>query len=191
MRRISLASLILLAGLVQAAEVAPFEVPATPPSSSGSIGATNTVAISNAGLAKRVVSPMTAAKLGAATPQFQVPADEVMVPTQFQLPADMAPAPESASPIFRSTVETRHAVVQLPRFIVREPRLPDPLQVLTTKGREELAFQRRPGLRVVPPLAQMNANIAVDLLGDDLRAQRAVEAAQWMGLYTIKESTIK
>jgi hypothetical protein len=30
------------------------------------------------------------------------------------------------------------------------------------------------------PLAQMNATIALELLDDDLRAQRAVEAAQWM-----------
>jgi hypothetical protein len=183
MRRIPLASLILFAGLVRAAEVAPFEVPAAPPRS-GSIDATNAVVVTTSGLPKRVVSPRTAAKLGAATPQFQIPGEGV-VPTHFQLPAEMVPTSEPASPIFRSTIETRHPIVQLPRFVVREPRLPDPLQVLTTKGREELAFQRRPGLRMVP-LAEMNATIALELLGDDLRAQRAVEAAQWMGLYTIK-----
>jgi len=189
MRRISLASMILLAGVVRAAEVAPFEVPAAPPRS-GSNDATNAVAVSTSGGAKREVSAKTAAKLGAATPQFQLPADKVMDPTQFQLPAEMAPTPESASPIFRSTVETRHTVV-LPRFIVQEPALPDPLQVLTTKGREELAFQRRPGLNVVPPLTPMNAPIALELLGDDLRAQRTVEAAQWINLYVIKEATTK
>jgi hypothetical protein len=143
MRRIPLASLILLAGLVRAAEVAPFEVPATPPGS-GSIDATNGVVIKTAESAKRVVSPKTAAKLGAATPQFQA-VNETMAPTKFELPADMVPAQASASPIFRTGIETRHPVVQLPRFIVQEPKLPDPLQVLTTKGREELAFQRRPG----------------------------------------------
>src|SRR5687768_2203625 len=96
-----LASLIFLAGLVRAAEVATFVVPATPPSS-GLIEATNTVATTTVGSAKRVVTPKTAAKLVAAAPQFELPAEEVTAPT-----------PEFLSPMFRAsfrTTDTRHQI---------------------------------------------------------------------------------
>lgn len=176
MRRIPLASLILLAGFVRAAEVAPS---ATPPRS-GSIEASAGVETTKAP-AKPSVSPATAAKLAAASPKFIVPAGD-------PAPADPpAPAEIPASPVSREPDKSRNQIIQLPEFVVGEPkeRVPSPLQVLTPKGRVELAFIRYPGLRIVP-FGWMNAGVALELLEDDLQAQRRKEAAELLSLYLIR-----
>jgi hypothetical protein len=81
----------------------------------------------------------------------------------------------------------RSQIVQLPEFFVAEPRVhvPNRLQVLTPKGRVDLAFQRRPGLKIVP-LAWMNAGVAVEMLEEDLRARRRAEHAELLSLYLIR-----
>ena len=174
MRRVPLASLIVLAGIVRAAEVAPSAGPATPPSS-GAIEAT-TGAAGSVSPTTRAVSSNTAAKLAAAAPKYVPSAPE---PTP----------PESAvSPVARVPDKPRNQIIRLPNFIVGEPKfhVPSPLQVLTPKGRVELGFQRRPGLRIIPALAWMNAGIALEMLEDDLQAQRRREAAELMSLYLIR-----
>jgi hypothetical protein len=171
MRRIPLASLIVLAGIVRAAEVAP-SAPATPPSS-GSIE-TITGSAASASTTAQAVSPNTAAKLAAAGPKF--------------IPPEPEPAPPETAPVARMPDKPRNQIIRLPNFIVGEPKfhVPSPLQVLTPKGRVELGFQRRPGLRIIPALAWMNAGIALEMLEDDLRAQRRHEAAELMSLYLIR-----
>ena len=172
MRRIPLASLIVLAGIARAADVAPYATPATPPSS-GSIETTTGAAASPSPTAN-AVSPNTAAKLAAAGPKYIPPAPE-------------ATPPETA-PVARVPDKPRNQIIRLPNFIVEEPKyhVPSPLQVLTPKGRVELGFQRRPGLRIIPALAWMNAGIALEMLEDDLQAQRRREAAELMSLYLIR-----
>jgi hypothetical protein len=172
MTRFPLASLIALAGFVRAAEVVP---PATPPSS-GSIE-TSSVEQAKKGPPKRTVSPDTAAKLAAAAPKFTAPAP----------PAEQAPLKEPVSPVTRETDPPRNQVIQMPEFVVGEPkeRLPTPLEVLTPKGRVELAFNRRPGLKLVP-FAWMNAGIAMEMLEEDLQAQRRREAVELLSLYLIR-----
>lgn len=172
MRRIPLASLIILAGTLRAAEVTPSATPATP-SSSGSIE-TTTGAATLASPTEHAVSPNTAAKLAAAAPKYIPPAPE--------------PAPPETAPVARVPDKPRNQIIRLPNFIVGEPKLhvPAPLEVLTPKGRVELAFQRRPGLRIIPALAWMNAGIALEMLEDDLRAQRRREAAELLSLYLIR-----
>src|SRR5688572_27161717 len=125
--------------------------------------------------AQRVVSPVTAAKLAAAAPKFIPPASE---------PATTEPA---ASPVARAPEKPRNQIIRLPDFIVGEPKVhvPKPLDVLTPKGRIELALQRRPGLQYVP-LAWMNAGIALAMLEDDLQAERRRQEAELWRLYFIK-----
>jgi hypothetical protein len=175
MRRIALASLIVLAGFVRAAEVASSAMPATPPTS-GSIETTADRQGTNP-TAQRVVSPVTAAKLAAAAPKFTAPAP---VPAPVQAPASPVAVARPAEP-------PRHSVIHLPEFVVGEPKdyVPTPLDVLTPKGRVELAFQRRPGLRIVP-FRWMNAAIAVEMLEDDLQAERRREAAELWSLYLVR-----
>ena len=172
MRRIPLASLIVLAGTLRAAEVEPPANPATPPVS-GSIETTNGAA-ALARPTDHALSPETAAKLAAAAPKY--------------IPPEPEPAPPETAPVARVPDKPRNQIIRLPNFIVGEPKfhVPTPLQVLTPKGRVELAFQRRPGLRIIPALAWMNAGIGLEMLEDDLRAQRRREAAELMSLYLIR-----
>ncbi|MGH7956175.1 MAG: hypothetical protein ACREH8_04100, partial [Opitutaceae bacterium] len=157
---------------VRAAEVGPSATPATQPNG-GSIETTT----GHAGTVPSgpAVSPVTAAKLAAAAPKFIPPAD------------DPAPPVEPASPVTRVADKPRNQIIRLPDFIVGEPKVhvPGPLQVLTPKGRVDLGFQRRPGLRMVP-LAWMNAGIAIEMLEDDLEAQRRRETAELLSLYLIR-----
>jgi hypothetical protein len=170
MRRIPLASLIVLAGLVRAAEVAPTNNPASPPRSGSSVEADKVGVVASPA---PIVSTATSAKIAAAVPKFAPPAVEQAFPA---VPAPLAPTADSA----------RSAIVRLPNFIVGEPRfhVPTPLQVLTPKGRVEHAFQRRPGLRIVPA-GGMNARIALEMLEDDLQAQRRRDAAELLSLHLI------
>jgi len=175
MRRVPLASLIVLAGIVRAAEVAPSASPVTPPRS-GSIEST-TSSDQTAPPAKRVLSPDTAAKLAAASPKF--------------VPATVEPTPGESplSPVAREPDKPRNGIVRLPRFVVEEPKLhvPDSMQVLTPKGRVDLAFKRRPGLRMVP-FAWMNTRIATEMLEDDLQWERRMKTAELLNLYLIRET---
>jgi hypothetical protein len=171
MRRIPLASLIVLAGFMRA-EVAPSVTPG-PASVPGKIEVVADQMPSFS--SRRVVSPVTAAKLAAAAPKFIPPAPE---------PATTEPA---VSPVTRAPEKPRNHIIRLPEFIVGEPKVhvPRPLDVLTPKGRIELAFQRRPGLQYVP-LAWMNAGIALAMLEDDLQAERRRQEAELWRLYLIK-----
>lgn len=174
MRRIFLASLVILSAPLGAAEVpSPVRPPASP--SSGSIEATSDGQATKSS-AQRPVSPSTAAKLSAAVPKFTAPAAE----------PPPAEAPASPVAVSRPVDRSRSQVVELPEFRVPEPRLnvPDPYRTLTPKGRVELGFQRYPGLRMVP-FRWMNARVAVELLEDDLQALRRAEGAELLSLYLI------
>lgn len=170
MRRIPFASLIVLAGLVRAAEVLPSTPPGTPPRS----GSIETTAQRDAS-PKPAISQATAAKLAAAAPKYVPPAAEPRAPE----PAE--------SPVIQTAEKNRPQIIRLPQFFVGEPRVhvPAPLEVLTSKGRAELGFARRPGLRIVP-LASMNAPIAVAMLEDDREAQRRAQEANLWSLFLIK-----
>lgn len=170
MRRIPLASLIVLAGMVRASEVAP-SVPADAPPRTGAIE----TAAAKPAAAKHVISPLTTAKLIAAVPKYTPPAPK-------------PPAAESSvSPIIQMPEKPQNQVIRLPQFFVGEPKIhvPMPLQVLTPKGRIELGFERHPGLRIVP-LKWMNAGVAAEMLEDDLQAPRRMAEANLWSLYLVK-----
>jgi hypothetical protein len=171
MRRIPLASLIVLAGMVRAAEVAP-TVPADAPPPAGAIE----TAAAKPAPARHVISPLTTAKLIAAVPKYTPPAPEP--------PPTVVPD----SPVGQAVDDKpRNQVIRLPQFFVGEPKIhvPTPLQVLTPKGRVELGFERHPGLRIVP-LGWMNAGVAGEMLEDDLQAPRRMAEANLWSLYLVK-----
>ena len=136
---------------------------------------------SNGPRPRPLLSPGTAAKLAAASPKY--------VP-----PTVVAPGTEEAaeiSPIVREPDKPRNQIIRLPRYIVGEQKLHVPkeeLRVFTPKGRVEYAFNRRPGLRF-GPLAFLNAPIALEMLEEDLRAQRRAEESDLWSLYLVREPT--
>ena len=179
MRGLIFASVFALAGFSRAAEeVSPVASATLPPD-----GSKEPVAKLNATRPKapHEVSAATAAKLAAAASTF------VAIPEPS--PAQPAVAPE-ISPVARDTEKPKNQIVHLPNYIVGEPRphIPESeLEVLTPKGRAAYAFNRRPGLRF-GPFAALNTPIALDMLEDDLQAQRRAEEADLLSLYAVKEA---
>lgn len=128
----------------------------------------------------RPVSADTAAKLTAAVPPFTAPAPAAE-------PAS-SPAVEPANPV-AGTDKPKNQIIRLPTFRVGEPKLPVPkseLEVLTPKGRVELAMARRPGLKF-GPLAFLNQGVALAMLEEDLAVERRRQMAELMSLYAIRE----
>ena len=176
MRRFTLASLLLLAGTapavpLSAAEVpGPAEVPAVTPEKVERAQARGV----------RSLSAETAAKLSAALPKFEPPA--------------VAPppgTPGTADPLSPHELDKpRNQIIRLPQLVVGEPKIHVPtreLEVLTPKGRADLAVERRPGLRF-GPFAWLNRGIALAMLEDDLAAERRAQAVDLMSLYRIHDT---
>jgi hypothetical protein len=176
MRRSLFASFVVLAATAGAAD--PLALPPTVTASTAKEKAAVEFPSLDGPKSRRVVSEDTAAKLAAAAPKFVPPAD--------------TPAPVGAaetSPVARDSLKPRNQIIRLPRYIVEEPKLHIPkseLQVLTPKGRIEYAFERRPGLRF-GPFAFLNRRIALEMLEDDLMAQRRREEADLWSLYLVKD----
>lgn len=172
MRRFAFASVMVLAAMGQAAEA--------PPATAETASTAGVVKASVAPeKTKRVMSAQTAAKLAEAAPYFAV---SPMTTT----------APETGiavSPVAKEPDKPRNQIFRLPPYIVGEPKVHLPsneLQVLTLKGRTEYAMARRPGLRF-GSLGGLNQAIALEMLEDDLQAERRAAMAELLSLYTIKE----
>jgi hypothetical protein len=153
MRRFTLASVVLIASVAQAADSAR-SVPQARPRLSPEI-----VATLSGGSAKP-----------AAVPE-----------------ADPA---EGRTPVLTETAATarpRGEIVEMAPYIVAEPKAkaPKEYQMLTPKGRVELALKRRPGLKFLN-FWGLNNGIAVAMLQEDLALERRREAAELMSLYLIK-----
>lgn len=130
--------------------------------------------------ASRQVSPDTAAKLSLATQQRL---DAMPVFTS-------QPPREDVAPVAKPSELPRTQVFQMPRFLVRDrqPEIPEnEIEVLTPKGRVELAFHRRPGLRFGGPLAWLNRPIALEMLEEDLAVERRAREAELWSLYLVRE----
>lgn len=84
----------------------------------------------------RLISPVVARQLTESAPKYAPPA-----PTE----AKPAPPPEP-----RETERPRNKIIRLPDYVVSEPRihLPKERDVLTDKGKLDLAFKRHPGLKL-------------------------------------------
>jgi hypothetical protein len=81
-----------------------------------------------------MISPELAEKLTAVVPKY------------------VPPSPPSAKPRLPDAEESEHprnAIIRLPRYLVREPKLPviKERDMLTATGQRDLALRRHPGLR--------------------------------------------
>lgn len=125
------------------------------------------------------ISSDATARLSAATPRFVAPANG----------ADAAAA---ASVDLRDIDKPRNQIIRLPDYIVDEKKFPalKERDVLTFKGRRELAFKRRPGLKFLSlPIPLLNnLGIALFMLEEDFAAERRREEADLWGLYNISDT---
>lgn len=118
----------------------------------------------------RGVSPETAARLAALAPKFT--------------PAPPAP-PANENPVIKETEDKpKNGIVRLPAYMVREPKMPalSEAQVLTPRGRAELAYKAFPGLRFGNIWIFRNDAIANAMLEEELMTERSREIADLMSL---------
>ena len=114
----------------------------------------------------RRTSPQTAARLSANLPKFS--------PAQSPSPAVPRESADSTHPD-----QLRDAIIQLPRYEVRDRKLPvfRERELLTAKGRVALAYERHPGLRV-GPLSSLNAKWGLAMLEEEQALERAAELTE-------------
>ena len=125
----------------------------------------------------RAVSPEVAAKLAATAPKFVPPKSD----------ADQ-PAPDR-----RELDKPRNGIVRLPSYIVQEPKMRDlkERELLTPKGRLDLALKRYPGLRFNPLFfLGSNNGIALAMLEEEERLERMKEMADLMDLFRYSETPV-
>lgn len=80
------------------------------------------------------------------------------------------------SPDLRETDKPRNGIIRLPRYQVREKKAPDfkNREMLTPEGKIELAFKRRPGLKI-GNIFGLNRGIAMAMLAEDEAYERRLE----------------
>ncbi len=119
----------------------------------------------------RAISSEAAAKLAALTPTF----------TPANPPAPIASAADSVEP---SDDRPRNRIIRLPSYVVTEPKIKMPKQrdMLTPKGRLELALKRYPGLRFGNIGVFRNDGIALMMLAEDHRLERLREMADLLSI---------
>ena len=117
----------------------------------------------------RAVSPETAAKLAAVAPKFVPP----------------TPAEEKPAADLRDTDKPKNGIIRLPAYLVREPKMRELKQreLLTPKGKLDLALKRHPGLRFNPLFfLGSNDGIARAMLEEEDRLERLAEMADLLSL---------
>lgn len=170
MRRFALALVAITVGSgATFAQVAP-TAPATETTAKSEASAPP----AEAGSKSRAVSAETSAKIGAGMPKFSPPK-----PAEAAAPA-AAPVAEA-----KEADKPRNTIIRLPRHVVQDRR--DPVikdrEILTPKGKLELALKRYPGLRFGSLPFLSNNGIAMLLLEEDLRLERKTEMEDLVELY--------
>ncbi|HVU36053.1 MAG TPA: hypothetical protein VHE61_21610 [Opitutaceae bacterium] len=118
--------------------------------------------------AARAMSATTAAHFAAVAPKYQ--------------PASKA-KPAAEPPDETQEDRPRNGIIRLPRYVVAAPKLP-PLsqyQMLTPKGKLDLAMKMFPGLHL-GPFSLGNNQVALDMLADDAAAERRRQMGDLLGL---------
>jgi hypothetical protein len=118
----------------------------------------------------RLVSPELASRLAEAAPKYVSPS--------------APPAQSTAAVDARETDKPRNTIIRLPRYVVQESKLPDiaERELLTPKGKLELAYKLYPGLRTGAIGSRNNDFWAKEMLADDFFLQRKQE---WADLSTL------
>lgn len=116
------------------------------------------------------ISPATAARIAALAPKYT--------------PASAKSAAEENPLLKEPEDKPKNGIVRLPAYLVRQPKMPalSEAQVLTPKGRVDLAYQAFPGLRFGSFWIFRNDGIATAMLEEELMAERARQIADLMTL---------
>ena len=149
MKFLALAPLLAAASIAGAADLAPSAGPAAV-----------SVAPPSPPL-RHATSSATAAKVSAGLPKFS------------------PPKPAAAeSPDQRDADQPRNGIIRLPKYIVRERKLPElsNREMLTPDGRLDLAFKRHPGL-LFGNFFNLNAGIGLAMLAEEQQIERNSEMA--------------
>jgi hypothetical protein len=85
----------------------------------------------------------------------------------------------------------RNAIIRLPQYDVREDQLPKfrERELLTPKGREDVALRRHPGLRF-GPLSFLNVRRGLDMLEEEDEIDRRREMAELLSFRATIERTL-
>lgn len=111
----------------------------------------------------RAVSDSLAASLAASMPKYNPPPK---------------PRPEDEDVDLRDVDKPRNGIIRLPKYIVRERKLPElsNREMLTPDGRLDLAFKRHPGL-LFGNFFNLNAGIGLAMLAEEQQIERNSEMA--------------
>ena len=122
---------------------------------------------------RRLVSPAVAAQLSAAIPKFE--------------PASTKP--ETPTPDLRESDKPRNTILRLPSYIVREekPILFKERELLTPKGRLDLALRKHPGMRFGSFWIFRNDGWALAMLAEEERLERQREMSDLLSLLTVAD----
>lgn len=87
-----------------------------------------------------------------------------------------AKAEESEATDLRETDKPKNAIIRLPRYHVRERKIPDfkNRELLTPEGKLDLAFKRHPGLKI-GNIFGLNRGVAMAMLAEDEAYERRLE----------------
>lgn len=161
MSRVRPAFLLVFPAVLTATAIA-----AEPPEIKPAASESSPVAVTppSAPIAPRAISPATALKLTVSIPKF------VAAPTRDEKTA--------ASPSAPATEETkpRNTIIRLPDYVVRDAKVPaiKEREVLSPRGRLELARKLHPGIRV-GNLFGLNDGVALAMLAEQERLDRQRE----------------
>jgi hypothetical protein len=125
----------------------------------------------------RPVSPAVAAQLSAAVPKFE----------------NIAPAPAKpaeTAPDLRETDKPRNTIVRLPSYVVEEEKAPvfKERELLTPRGRLDLALKRHPGLRLGSFWIFRNDGIALAMLEEEEQLERKKEMQDLLSLLSVAQT---
>ena len=119
--------------------------------------------------APHVISRETAEKLAAAVPKTPI--------------AEPKTSTTAESVDLRDIDKPRNGIIRLPSFIVGELKLRVPTieqEVLTAKGRLDLALKQQPGLKL-GPFASLNNPSALGMLAEEARLERLFKISELSG----------
>ena len=107
----------------------------------------------------------------APTPKLSAAITSVL--PKYNPPKKRPPGVTDEPDVNATTDKPRNGIVRLPRYVVREQKVPDftPMELLTPKGKLELALSRHPGLKFVP-FAWLNNAIALEMLAEEQQYAR-------------------
>jgi hypothetical protein len=109
----------------------------------------------------------------------------------FRSPAKVGAEATAAESVERETDVPRNGIIRLPQYDVREDKVPKfrERELLTQKGRADVALRRHPGLRF-GPLSFLNVRRGLEMLAEEDAIDRRREMAELIGFQAEIESIL-